>query len=700
MYKIFFSRANIFWETLDKVDKVNPEFDIDGYCNFIEIPKPYGGINYIDWLTGTAIVKDKDITYFKIERYTNDENNPELKEVLYFYVRSILRRLSNGYEVQLILDTWMTYTRHIFKTITTTNNNVLVNRMSLTNNMYGDTTKHLFRLALTNTDVLTDNLESINPNVNLYRQELNSNNSVYYYDGSNGGFYNFTFENRTQQNTKSIIPYGLCIVYLEKDTGNFLIFPYQSDNASLYSINVNGKKIEFDNSINLMDEFLIGETHTKMTFIGVFRNIPLAALSPDDSGFRAGFQWYVYTKQKSTGAKDTRHFLYLKMNPENGFKVKLPSKFNMLSVGNSFVKSATMLHNKLYWTNQVKRIKDYIMDDKIEIQPSFRVYFNNEFVLYPDNDKFLLTNRLLSFGGALPSATDEYARQQLASRTRYDSGIANGFLKIASGVAGALTGGIGSSINGALINSDLNYADKENEIYANSYLKNYGMDALINNYSNPPYHNSNDLFTFWNGATTSSSLYNIAGIGSIGSGISQLINESIRFNNQKQLNNATYFNSDTQTIYWSYSYINLLNNNFGSNSIFTAAAIGTSKLYRTLIELENDVFFQYQVNKTYNMYGFPLNCYVNINNCLTLAQNKINKLYVDFNQGWITENIRRLMSNTNHININNFNMDIINLVATELVGGIRVWYNNNFDYDNFDDYTEPNTKEVEVKVLN
>lgn len=691
MYRTFFSKANIFWDTIDKVDKSNPNMDVDAYCNFIEIPKGQGGINFIDWLTATSIVKDRDITYFKVEKWTDDET-PELKETLYFFVTGINKALRNGYEVNLLLDTWTTYTRHFYNLIIAKDKHPLVNRATLTSGMYNERNADFFRIALTNSDELTDNLADIDVNVNMWYKEYELQKTVYYWDGADGGIVNLEYPNRTSsRTTKNIIPYGLCAVFLEKDTGNFIVFPYHSTSSTMYEITWKNNKIPLWNTVERIDA-LIGEVHSNLTFLGVFRNAPLAAIQDIQD-----ITWNIYSYDFK-GSIGKQSFLFLRLFPESMYQLNLPVEWDILINPTSFAMSATRLHNKIYWTNQVKRIKDFIMNNERIIKSKFKVSFVNEFVLYPVADKYNLTNRVVSFGGALPSATDTYAKQQLASRTRYDSGIAGGILNIAGGVATALTGGLGGAINYGLnkLDTDANW------MITGAYTQNNRNRRQSASLGDIPPGNWEDARFGWFDIANNNygkklslggTLHNLAGVGGIGSGLSKIINESIRYKNQQYLNNATYFNSDTATIYWTNNYIELLREHFGNSLIFTPASIGTSKLYHPVIELENGERFQYQVAKIYHMYGFPLNTYIPLKQLLEDAGN-IRKMYIEFNDGWLTENVRNILSGNNINNIKHINTDIMNLLVSDLSGGIRIWYNNSIDYDNFND-RDTTTTEME-----
>lgn len=677
MYKLFYSRANIFWNTVDKVDKPNPNMDVDAYCNFIEVPKGKGGINFIDWLSATSIVKDKDITYFKVENWS-DEETPELKETLYFFVTGIIRTLSRGYEVNLSLDTWTTYTRHFYKLIISKEKHPLVNRATLTSAMYNEKNADFFRLALTNADELTDNLADIDVNVKMWYKEYALQERVYYWDGSDGGFVNLEYPDRSGlSKTKNIIPYGLCAVFLEKDTGNFVVFPYHSTNYTMYEITWKNNKVPLWNTVERIDA-LIASVHSNLTFLGVFRNAPLAAIQdiPDTT-------WNIYSYDFKGGV-GKQSFLFLRLFPESMYQLDLPVEWDIILNPTSFALSATRLHNKIYWTNQVKRIKDFIIDNERIIKSKFKVSFVNEFVLYPVGDKYLLTERVLSFGGALPSATDEYAKQQLASRTRYDTGIANGLLSLGGGVASTLLGGIGEkALNKAEWVANNIIVDKWSDFYANK-----GKNISI--YDNPAKWRLANINHPSANEPTSTALFSLGSIGGFGSGLSKMINESIRYKNQQYLNNASYFNSDTSTIYWTNNYVDLLNKHFGNNLIFTPAPVGTRKLYQPVLELENGERLQYQIAKVYHMYGFPLNTYIPLKQLLDDAGD-IRKMYIEFNDAWLVENVRSILNGNTINNIKHITTDLMSLLVEDLTGGIRVWYNNNIDYDDFSDKITPSS---------
>lgn len=112
-----------------------PQPDIsDSFFDFTEMRGKQ--LNFIDQFTATIVVNSDKCTYWKIERYV--DNN--LDKTMYFYTERQLGIIKNGFIYELTLDMYMTYTRKVLLDIKNKKLNPIIQRGSLLNEHFKNDT--------------------------------------------------------------------------------------------------------------------------------------------------------------------------------------------------------------------------------------------------------------------------------------------------------------------------------------------------------------------------------------------------------------------------------------------------------------------------------------------------------------------------------------------------------------------------------
>lgn len=91
-------------------ENIHPQPDIgDNFFDFTQLQGKQ--FNFEDIFTATIVVDSDKYTYWKVERYINNV----LDRSYYFYTSRVLSILKSAFTLELVLDTYLTYTRNVFK---------------------------------------------------------------------------------------------------------------------------------------------------------------------------------------------------------------------------------------------------------------------------------------------------------------------------------------------------------------------------------------------------------------------------------------------------------------------------------------------------------------------------------------------------------------------------------------------------------
>lgn len=150
-YKFYVTEKQIPW--LIHRNNIVPEIDIpDSWFNFVQLPTTKQ-FDFDDMTTATIVVGKDTYTYWKVERYINNVKD----KTYYFYTDTVLKLLRNAFHIELKLDVYMTYTRHILKENVLNNYEYIkINRGSISKSMLLDREMR---------KTLLDNIRNIDNNV-------------------------------------------------------------------------------------------------------------------------------------------------------------------------------------------------------------------------------------------------------------------------------------------------------------------------------------------------------------------------------------------------------------------------------------------------------------------------------------------------------------------------------------------------------
>lgn len=173
-------------------ENIQPQPDIgDGFFDFNLIQS--NQFNFENVFTANIVVDSDKYTYWKIERYENNQ----LERTFYFYTNRVLGMLKNAFILELSLDTYLTYTRNVIKSI---NFSPWINRGTIISTMLEDSTyrqAYLKSLKEPEQDVLGGNDSYTNSEIfNLISE--GRQNAV------SDSYYPFRVKNLIYKNTKNV----------------------------------------------------------------------------------------------------------------------------------------------------------------------------------------------------------------------------------------------------------------------------------------------------------------------------------------------------------------------------------------------------------------------------------------------------------------------------------------------------------------
>lgn len=674
MYKTYYSKANIFWNTIEGVDRPNPNIT-DDYFNFILMENT--GINFISWDSASVVVKDKDITYFKIENWSNEET-PRLLDTKYLFASEISKVLKNGYELQLDLDLWMTYARYIVKGLMQDEYLPLVNRMSLYSKLAkDDRTKNYIRLGLTSPDKILDNQLPSNNRLNLTIKSENMNKEIYTTTTNQI----LTLQNKywTDPKVRNLSPFGVYFVFLNKRTGMLDLYPVQINHLTnketgqqyyLYQFTTSQREVHCWNSFFSLQFWLVRkswvEDYGSDGFLGVYRCYNLAPLMNqediDETNFNPKRWEHREVTTQSSPKQVVADFMYFSIPSLNPKLITFDIIENVVSSDeeNNFAKAGARLNTSLLIGNDLVKIKDLINDNSLSLKPKMLLSFNNAFIMFPYGDRYLQSNKLYTYGTQLPSYSKDYANQVQQANYRYDSGLAGRFL----GVTGAALRSYGATVDAAT---------------GPDYLREIVDDPL-----------SSSIPNLFNGIQPLKIVANIAtgGLptGTILGSLALLnsLKQNQRYRNDLFTSFATLQNTDTKNTYWNNQFMSIIDKEFGEQDIFQTQrdSFGYAYINHLHLKFEPDDIAKNNIMNIYNLYGYPVIAPVKLKDIFNVVTNPT-KFYVEFNDGWITQNMRQLFRK--YLPTTYIDKVILSAVITNIVQGIRIWFNNNPDYLNYDD---------------
>lgn len=120
----------------------------DGFFDFKLISAKQ--FNFIDVFTAELVCDSDEYTFWKVERYTNNT----LEKTFYFYTNRVINYLKNAFTLELVLDVYLTYTRHIIKELPNKTEPIKVGRGTITAAMlnFNPGEREVLLKALSNVD--------------------------------------------------------------------------------------------------------------------------------------------------------------------------------------------------------------------------------------------------------------------------------------------------------------------------------------------------------------------------------------------------------------------------------------------------------------------------------------------------------------------------------------------------------------------
>lgn len=158
-YKFFATKKEIPWLRGSKrVFFPLPSIE-DTWFEWKELPRGKQ-IDFVDLFSSKIVIDDNKYTYWKIEKYVSNK----LVEKYYYFTDSVSKILKGGYEIILLLDVYLTYTRTILSNpfLYPETLPVKFKRMSLTNEMIKRYPNYYNRFLLSLSNVEENILNSSN----------------------------------------------------------------------------------------------------------------------------------------------------------------------------------------------------------------------------------------------------------------------------------------------------------------------------------------------------------------------------------------------------------------------------------------------------------------------------------------------------------------------------------------------------------
>lgn len=435
MYKVYYSQKNIPW--INPSLSVYPTMDItDSFFNFIEIID--GQAVYFDTFERARIVvNDKSVKYFKIEKIENNQ----IVEETYWYTDVVSKILSNGIEVEIKLDYFMTYILKILKQFKKDNLNVLMDRATINDTLLNngkyrvDLLQGMSRedelldvvekkynkgiLLHNTTDVASDEYRlGEKRGIQLKREVVGAGNT---WKESENEIINF--DNTDWVEASYLFRNTYYLVFRNK-WGKYIIFPvigvYNTtlrDNLNV-TINLDYYNRYSDLFDNIVNRTAIGitEIFEANSFLGVYA-APIFDLNQYN---RSGALFRLLYTNANNKQELTGYLGYI-FEPNYGLSCTL---FHHIDMNTNIYDRYISYYESIFYANEEIKPIDYFRKIETDKTPylKFRVMFNDGFkgIIHDD---YYLNYPTIDFGGNLPSADATYHEQTRQININKNTGL-------------------------------------------------------------------------------------------------------------------------------------------------------------------------------------------------------------------------------------------------------------------------------------
>lgn len=436
-YKLYQSKKYIWWDTIDKVDVPYNFENIDFNWELVDSNNIY----FESWKHGKIVVKDNDVTYFKLEH--------ENKRTTYWFADQVNKVLSSGYEIKVVLDFWATFGKDALNAIVNSQINPLIERMHISKSMWNDNTlNESIRNILYNDDEFIDNIEINDFDYEIITSANSGPNTIDINYGGVSGLLQYI--NPSNLKTWSD---GVYAVFINKKTSRYDFFPIVAERnpSGLYIVeraNPNNRMTQLSNTYSEIMEYLVNvdtSNYTTQGFVGIYRGPLFDVITPQGV--------WQHTSSTINGVK--KDFFYTSW--EIDYYVRDLNRFPVAIDWNSstnFIESAINLQNLILWGSTPFKTKKLIWTIDYHDRTFYTLNFIDGFYLSPvwKNSKI---DDAVYFGSALPSATQDYANKIKIAKQNYDSGLSSSITSTIGGSIGTIATAAVNPVLGAVSGATL-----------------------------------------------------------------------------------------------------------------------------------------------------------------------------------------------------------------------------------------------------
>lgn len=473
-FKLYQSKETIWWDNVI-IENV-PDWENDQYFNFV--PVETNGISFETYNQGLINVKDKSITYFKLEKENGDHT--------YWFVKKVNKVLKDGYQLAVELDVWYTYTRRILKHLKNKDDYALIDRTHFTTTGFYKSfdNSNQYIKWMTKKDPIIDDLEPSYELLTYDRKTL----STQPLKALGGGVSEGTISYGSSSN--HLYQLGLYLVFVAKpENGNkqvYDFFPVMVPEGEL--VNHSSGNRFYQNIVDITTTLVAKVTRYGADgFLGLYKG---PVIVPKNNTYEI------------TDAIDGKRFLFFSFDTMEQMITKIP--FNLeFSENTKMLDQMLKLQTDVYFGTTKRKIKHYFKNfdyNNKKGRDELNVRFANGFIAFWKEWTHLFSiEDMESFGNQLPSPSGDYNKTLTQAKQNYDMGLANLTTNFAIGAtSSALTSffspgiasvGFGSSVGGlvsGIIGNELSYKKAiagSSATFVNSYTQDifyFEMYAFIN----------------------------------------------------------------------------------------------------------------------------------------------------------------------------------------------------------------------------
>lgn len=628
MYRIYLSKADVFWN--DEQETNYPNWDIDdSYFNY-QINTQIG-INFRTWDTGDIVVEENDITHIRVTYWKErPQADPIRMHSTYWIVSSVQKILDKGYVLNLKLDIYMTYLRKILSFLARTNKKVYLERLSLTTRLLKNTNYNSFfaRIARLE-DELVDGIKPVFKSIDVRKSSKYDNNRLLaFHDGGEHD----VVKSANNPSIKSDIIYDLGVYAVfapqnNKDHGykvaSYHCYPIYTEINSAYTLElkVSGKTIRLANNLRDISKYLINittDTYGAKGYVGTY-------IMPHP------FPQVDYHTSKVTLDKDNyTYFLFYKVDAVRSSDFTCEYGYPSSGLNDDIHTFFACMHNEVQVGLTRKKYKEiYAIKPQDSSSPftiKYQLMFTDGFVGVPNepNAVNLDESDMISFGNQLPSETQGYLETIRAAKQNYDMGLSS----LAVGGVKQFIGAGGSAIQGA----------------SQGALAGGPVGAVA------------------------------GGVSAAGMSMFNLVTDSVwgaiklnrDYNYAKAGAQRTYINAYTKDIYNFIFYKAMFFSSPASN-YSSRFNVGIALIHYELTDEHKELYKQ-----MYQQFGFPIKGFVDFKEMVD--QNQYDRIcYIKFNHGWLMSSLSELLMYSGNAGVNQVEKEVI---GAFLANGLRIRMNN------------------------